>query len=79
MIAIKNGERRQEILGFEFNFSKGYRHALNNVEKAEEVLSRYGRKSEERIFARLKILSHPVGERRKIIKEFTTARSLETI
>jgi len=79
LIAAKNGERRQEILGFEFNFSKGYRHALNNVEKAEEVLSRYGRKSEERIFARLKILSHPVGERRKIIKEFTTARSLETI
>jgi len=75
LIAAKEGKKKQKILGFEFNFSRGYQHALNSIEEAEKVLAKYGRKSEEKIFARLKVIT--ISERRKIIRQFEAARSLK--
>ena len=66
----------EKILGFDFNYPKAYKKALSPDRK--EIITMafpYAKSKETRrkaVFARLKVLSHPVKERRQIIKSIWT-------
>ena len=69
-------ETVEKILGFDFNYPKAYKKALSPDRK--EIITMafpYAKSKETRrkaVFARLKVLSHPVKERRQIIKSIWT-------
>lgn len=60
-------EMREKIFDVWFDFSKGYAKSLNEVEGARGILKKHER-DKNKIFARLKLASHPLNERKYLVK-----------